>query len=136
MTSDHQRTILAFIKRIARRLRLATLLERALMAMTVLLVALLLGAGLAPLAFSLSPLILAVLALFFFESTCLSRTLLALPTVGFFLVLDSLCILLLALDVKLDQGSIFLAECGDPSLGASNIDIVDEVESLEEPGQR
>jgi hypothetical protein len=59
MTSAHQRMILAFIKRMARRLRLATLLERALMAVTVLLAALLLGAGLTPLALSLPLLIFA-----------------------------------------------------------------------------
>jgi hypothetical protein len=50
MTSTHQRVIYAFIKRTARCLRAATLLERALMVLTVWLTALLLGVGLLPLA--------------------------------------------------------------------------------------
>jgi hypothetical protein len=63
MTSAaHQRTILAFIKRMARHLRLATLLERGLMAVTVLLSVLLLGAGLVPLARS-RPLLITVFVL-------------------------------------------------------------------------
>jgi hypothetical protein len=50
MNSAHQRLILGFITRIARHLRLAALLERALVAMTVFLAVLLLGTGLVPLA--------------------------------------------------------------------------------------
>jgi len=50
MNSAHQRLILGFITHIARHLRLAALLERALVAMTVFLAVLLLGTGLVPLA--------------------------------------------------------------------------------------
>jgi hypothetical protein len=62
MTSAHQRMILAFVGRIARHLQLATVLERALAAATVGLAALLLGAGLMPLARSL-PLLMTAIAL-------------------------------------------------------------------------
>jgi hypothetical protein len=50
MKSTHQRVIRTFIKRVARCLRAATLLERALIILTVWLTALLLGTGLIPLA--------------------------------------------------------------------------------------
>ena len=48
MTSAHQHAILAFIKRVSRRLRIAMLLERGLVVVTVLLTVLLLGAGSLP----------------------------------------------------------------------------------------
>jgi len=82
MTSAHQRMILAFIKRIARHLRMATLLERALVAMTVLLATLLLGAGLTPVALAVPPLIFATallswaaigIAAWWFLRACLQR---------------------------------------------------------------
>jgi hypothetical protein len=50
MNSMHQRVIHAFIKHIARRLRTAMLIERVLVLLTVCLTALLLAAGLLPLA--------------------------------------------------------------------------------------
>src|SRR5688572_27570751 len=53
MKSTHQRVIQAFIKHIARRLRAATLLECALIVLTVWLTVLLLGTGLMPLASTL-----------------------------------------------------------------------------------
>ena len=56
MKSTHQRVIYTFIKRMARRLRGATLLERVLVVLTAWLTALLLGAGLLPLA-STQPLV-------------------------------------------------------------------------------
>lgn len=82
MTSAHQRMILAFIKCISRRLRVATLLERALVAVTVLLAVLLLGVGLMPLALAV-PLLLTTFALlswgaigiavYWFIRACLQR---------------------------------------------------------------
>ena len=50
MNLMHQRVIHMFIKRIARRLHAATLLERVLVVLTVWLTALLLGIGVTPLA--------------------------------------------------------------------------------------
>jgi hypothetical protein len=62
MIAAHQRTIRAFVERVARGLRLAASLERTLIAATVVLAALLLGVGLVPLAATL-PLLVTALAL-------------------------------------------------------------------------
>src|SRR6267142_6780483 len=82
MKSTHQRVIYTFIKRMARRLRGATLLERVLVVLTVWLTALLLGAGLLPLA-STQPLLVTsfivlawvatAVALIWLGSACLQR---------------------------------------------------------------
>jgi Domain of unknown function (DUF4175) len=62
MNSTHQRIIVGFVQRIARHVRLATLLERALVAVTVFLAVLLLGTGLVPWARTI-PLLVASLVL-------------------------------------------------------------------------
>jgi Domain of unknown function (DUF4175) len=82
MKSTHQRVIYTYIKRVARRLRAATLLERVLVVLTVWLTALLLGAGLLPLA-STQPLLVTsgivlawvatAMVLIWLGSTCLQR---------------------------------------------------------------
>src|SRR5919108_2195318 len=82
MKSAHQRVIHTFIKHIARRLRAATLVERALIVLTVWLTALLLGVGLVPLA-STQPLLVAscsilawgamAVALIWLAHACLQR---------------------------------------------------------------
>jgi len=82
MKSTHQRVIYTFIKRMARRLRGATLLERVLVVLTAWLTALLLGAGLLPLA-STQPLLVTsfivlawiatAVAVIWLGSACLQR---------------------------------------------------------------
>ena len=62
MNSTHQRIIVGFVKRIARHVQLAVLLERALVAVTVFLAVLLLGTGVVPWARTI-PLLVASLVL-------------------------------------------------------------------------
>ena len=69
MKSTHQQMIYTFVKRLARRLRAATLLERVLVVLTVWLTVLLLGAGLLPLASTQPVLVTAFIVLAWIATT-------------------------------------------------------------------
>lgn len=67
--------------------------------------------------------------LFIFSSLQLGGTLLTVQSVGLFLLLKILCVLLVALYVQFNDVGVLNLVLGDSSLRLRNVNIVDEIES-------